>query len=203
MNSLSKSVKIYLSSVIALGAFMAIYLMQTYGVTLNFDIFIFIIMAIIAESLLIPLPNQGGVSVGFAIVLPSIIFFGPGIAMFIILIENIFMVVKQEDKFYHIFNIPFYKTAFNIGMYCISAGISALLYVVLGGEYGNFSLGNSMLPILICAFFYLLINGLLLAGLLSTIHKKKFIAIWVSDIRWTIPNFIAIASLSAMIALAY
>src|SRR5690554_6803214 len=167
MSDFSKKIKIYISVVFTIGVLLAAYLFKVYTINFNFDVFIFIVMAVIAESLLIPLPNQGGVSVGFAIVLPSIIFFGPGTAMLIVLLENILMIVKQGDKFYHIFNIPFYKTAFNVAMHFISAGIAALVYGFIGGNYSTFLLGQTFLPSLVSALIYIIINGLILAKLLA------------------------------------
>ena len=76
-------------------------------------------MAIIAESLLIPLPNQGGVSVGFAIVLPSMIFW-PCHCYVNHPIGKLINGGKQGGKYKHIFNIPPYKTAFNTSMHFIS-----------------------------------------------------------------------------------
>src|SRR5690554_5481027 len=108
MKYLSKKAKFYISIIVVLGAFMAIYFIQFNSIIINFDTFIFLIMAIIAESLIIPLPKQGGLTVGFAIVLPAIIFFGPGVALTIIALSNILLVVKDGDSYIHIFNIPFY-----------------------------------------------------------------------------------------------
>ena len=116
-------------------------------------------MAIIAESLLIPLPNQGGVTVGFAIILPCIIFFGPGTTILVILLQNIFLVIKQGDRYHHIFNTPFYKTIFNISMYCISAGASALTYVLVDGYYNWSIMGKTFVASLISALVYIFING--------------------------------------------
>jgi putative nucleotidyltransferase with HDIG domain len=203
MSDFSKKIKIYISLVFTIGVLLAAYLIKVYTIHFNFDVFIFIIMAVIAESLLIPLPNQGGVSVGFAIVLPSIIFFGPGTAMLVILLENILMIVKQGDKFHHILNIPVYKTAFNTSMHFISAGIASLVYGYIGGDYSTFILGQTFIASIVAALVYIIINGLILAKLLAYINNTEFIKIWVSTLKWALINFIAISTLSVMIALAY
>ena len=74
MDNFSKKVKLYIGIIVAIGVILAVFFINRFEIIFNLDVFIFIVMAIIAESLLIPLPNQGGVSVGFAIVLPSMIF---------------------------------------------------------------------------------------------------------------------------------
>lgn len=203
MNDLTKKVKVYLSAVIIIGILFAVYLVKFYPIQLNLDVFIFIIMAIIAESLTIDLSNQGGVSVGFAVIFPSIIFFGPGTAMFVILLENIFIVVKQDGKFQHIFNTPIYKTAFNTTMQFISAGVAALVYGFMGGNYSQLLPRNIVLISIFVALVYITINGLLLARLLAYLNNMDFIKIWTSTFRWALINFIAISTLSVLIILAY
>lgn len=203
MENFTKKTKLYIGIVIIVGFILSVYLIKNFQVNFNLDIFIFIVMAVIAESLLIPLPNQGGVSVGFAIVLPSIIFFGPGTAMLIILLENLLMVVKQGGKYNHIFNIPIYKTAFNTSMHFISAGIAALIYIFFAGSYSGVFSGQAFLASIITAIVYIIINSLVLARLLAYINSGKFIDIWLLNFRWIILNFVAISTLSVLIALAY
>jgi len=76
----------------------------------EFDIKIIIffgILAIIAESLAIPLPNSGAVSVGFAIGLASIIIGGPLNAALVASIGVMLRVPKVPRRGYvHLFNTP-------------------------------------------------------------------------------------------------
>ena len=203
MDFFSKQVKAYISLIVLLGTLLAVYIFRFFPIIFNVDVILFTIMAIIAESLLIPLPNQGGVTVGFAIILPCIIFFGPGTTILVILLQNIFLVIKQGDRYHHIFNTPFYKTIFNISMYCISAGASALTYVLVDGYYNWSIMGKTFVASLISALVYIFINGLILARLLAFVNHTNFMKIWVSTFRWAILNFIAISGLSVMIVLAY
>lgn len=203
MSDLTKKVKIYIFIVIITGILLVSYLLNAYPIQFNLDVFILIIMAIIAESLTIPLSNQGGVSVGFAIIFPSIIFFGPGTAMLVIILANILEVEKQGGKLQHIFNIPFYKTAFNITMQFISAGTAALVYGFIGGEYGMILSEHIIIKSTITALVYITINGLILARLLAYINNIDFMKIWASTFKWALINFVAISTLSVMIVLAY
>ena len=123
--------------------------------------------------------------------------------MLIILLENLLMVVKQGGKYKHIFNIPPYKTAFNTSMHFISAGISSIVFILLAGRFdGTFS-GTTFIVSIITALIYIIINSIILAKLLAYINNAKFITIWLSNFRWVILNFVAISTLSVLIALAY
>lgn len=88
-------------------------------------------------------------------------------------------------------------------MYCISAGASALTYVLVDGYYNWSIMGKTFVASLISALVYIFINGLILARLLAFVNHTNFMKIWVSTFRWAILNFIAISGLSVMIVFAY
>ena len=58
MDFFSKQVKAYISLIVLLGTLLAVYIFRFFPIIFNVDVILFTIMAIIAESLLIPLPNQ-------------------------------------------------------------------------------------------------------------------------------------------------
>lgn len=193
----------YILYIILIATIFLIYLFTRFPIYFNKDIFIFIILAAVAESLPITSVNQGGITVGFAIILPVMIFFEPAISVLVVGLGEILAVSKWGNKVHHVFNTPIYKTIFNLSMYIISAGIAGLAYEGLGGSFGSFSLSLSLIPALIAAFIYIVTNGLIITRLLSYLNNIAFMEIWISNVRWALPNFLAIGSLGIIIALAY
>jgi len=101
-------------------------------------IILFAGLSIIAESLLIPLPSGGAVSVGFAISLSAVIIGGPFAAYLVnglgVLLRN---VRDPKRGTSHIFNTSLYKSLFNFSNCSIAAGISGLIYVISSKKFDD------------------------------------------------------------------
>lgn len=205
MQQFPKKLKIFIIILSIIAMFFLYYLTQN-SEPINLRLFIFlIILSIIVESLLIPLPNVGAISVGFGVILATIVLGGPLTAFIVNGIGVMFRYVKLpkvgKD---HIFNRPIYKTLFNGAQYSICAGLSGIAYVELGkGQVGTSGISLQLLPILTLIFTYLLMNTLIFSILMSILSKKAFVKIWIKNISETALNSLAVGTLGTLIALGY
>jgi len=204
MQQFSTSLKGYVILITILSVLLGTFLFSDYSID-NFNtILFFSILSIAVESLLIPLPNGGAVSVGFAISLASVLIGGPLMAYIVnglgVLLRYVRDPIRGDE---HILNRSIYKTLFNTSQYSISAGIAGLLYVLTGGYVGITNVRIHIIPITILIASYLIINSLLISRLLSLLSGQKFIKILLQNIKGTITSSLAVATIGIIIALAY
>ncbi|MBC8587882.1 HD-GYP domain-containing protein [Paratissierella segnis] len=159
------------------------------------------ILSIIVESLLIPLPNNAvGVSVGYAINIASLIVGGPLIATTSSFLGVLCRVAKVTGKGYiHTFNLPLYKTVFNVSQSIIVTTTIGLIYIFVGGKVGEFNL----IPTIVILLFGVLLNTVLISGFLSVSNNTKFFKTWGTNIKGVFPSAVAVGSLGVIMALAY
>src|SRR5690554_7810019 len=113
---LNTKTKIYLGMLVLTALSFYGYLLSAYSIE-SFRMFMFwAALAIIVESLLIPMPNNTiGVSVGYAINIATIIVGGPLLATTTAGIGFLCRSPKIEGRGYvHVFNLPPHKSIFNV-----------------------------------------------------------------------------------------
>lgn len=138
----NKNIGIYIGLLLIFAIGIYTYLLSSFQIMDYKTLIFWIAMAIISESLLIPLPsNKVGVSVGFAISLASIIVGGPLVGSTVSSLGLLFRFPKIEGKGYlHLFNTPLYKTIFNVSQSIILSSTMGLIYINIGGSIGEFLL---------------------------------------------------------------
>lgn len=169
---------------------------------LSFKMLLFwILLSIVVESLLIPLPNNTvGISVGYAVNIASIIVGGPLLATTASFLGVLLRIPRIRGRgFVHTFNIPVYKTIFNISQSIIVTSSIGIIYILSGGKIGQFTLFPTIL-ILLLGIFY---NSVIISGFLSLANKQGFIGIWTSNIKGMLISAIAVGSMGVIIALAF
>ena len=127
MSELTFSLKIYVISIIALGLAFLIFLTFKMNVPKWEFIFFWVIILILAELTPVNIPQIGAaLSISSAIVLASILLFGPGIAAWFGVLSAIICdgIIRK---------VPFYKSAFNGAQVIISFGGAGVIYYVAGG----------------------------------------------------------------------
>lgn len=204
MNQLSNKAKIYILFLIIISALLIFYLFENYLV-INIKLLAFFsILAIITESLLIPLSSGIAVSVGFAICLASIVISGPLAGAIVSAIGFTFRFPKIKGRGYvHLFNLPLYKTIINISQSIIVSGISGIAYIKTGGILNDDSFVLNLIPIIIMLCIYVLLNSIIVVKFLSILNKRSFIKAWFEYVKGVIPNTFAVGTLGVIIALAY
>lgn len=196
--------KLYISIIITLGIVYFIYSLST-ATTVDIKSFIlFIILSIIAESLLIPVSETvSAVSVAYAVGLAAILVYGAPEAAWIVSLGIMFRTVKHQGKRLHIFNTPFYKTLFNGSNTLLSAGVAGLCYKLLGGVSGDIDLNSYLLPLIVCILVYALINETVISVLMAIVEGEESVSNWLSNIFWAARDCIFVAPLGVLMAIAY
>jgi putative nucleotidyltransferase with HDIG domain len=200
---MSNKLKLCVITIITLGIAYLIYSISTTSILDTKSIIIFIILSIIAESLLIPTPGESAVSVGFAIALAAILVLGAPEAAGVVCIGVMLRSVKHQGKYVHMLNTPWYKTLFNGANILLSAGVAGLCYKAFGGVPGNIDLGNLLLPLMSCIIVYVLINETIMSWLMAAITGESFINSWRSNLLFAARDCIFVAPLGVLMAIAY
>lgn len=157
------------------------------------------VLAVLSESLSIVLPNSLEISVGFAVDLACILVGGPSLAIIVSSLGYLFKVVKSDGKYHHLFNLPFYKTLYNVAQGILTTGLAGFAYVFFGGSLGHFA----FIPTLSAILTLVLVNSITMSVLLSCLYAKNFIGIWLTNMKDLLVNVIAVSALGVIIAIAY
>ena len=195
--------KLYVTTIIILGT---VYLIYSVNITQIYNIksiIIFVLLSIIAESLLIPTPGESAISVGFAIGLAAILVLGVPEAAWIASLGVILRAVKHQGKRVHLFNTPWYKTLFNGANILLSAGMAGLCYTLFGGVSGSIDFSNLLLPLMACIIVYVLINETIMSYLTAVVTGESFISSWRINLLFAARDCIFVAPLGVLMAIAY
>jgi len=82
-------------------------------------------------------------------------------------------------------------------------GVSGLIYERVGGVPGVINLTHDFFRILLLAFSYLFINVLLVTIALALLENHNVYHIFVSNFKWALPNYLALAPLGILLAMIY
>lgn len=200
---MTNKLKAYVAIIILIGVLFFIY---TFDEALNVDIlgvFVFAVLSVIAESLLIPTPGERGLSVGFAIGLAAIMIFGVPEAAWITCVGVMLRVMKRDGILYHPFNFPVYKTLFNGANAALSAGLSGFCYIYLGGVPGTIDLNSTTYAIIASIIVYILTNAGIMSILMHFITGENFLYNFYKNIIWVVKDYLAMAPLAIIMAIAY
>ena len=160
------------------------------------NLLVFGILAIASESLPVALPKGGYVTVSYAVFLSALILFPLGVTLAATALSGliIFGKIALEE--------PIYKRVFNASQYVLS----------LAGAYGVMNFfrvtsvqfdSKSLILYLIASSVFMVINTTIVAIALGIILSKSPWSIWANNLRWGLPNFIALIPLGFLLALLY
>lgn len=194
---LNYKTKIILTIFIIVTTTLIIFEGKSQNIEINSLIF-WIITSAIAESLVIILPSNVGISVGFAISVAAIIVIGPyqaaicgaiGVAL------RVNDIGKKNVK--HIFNTKAYKTIFNSCQVFISTFISGYVYEAVGGKIGTVTFPQAIALVL----FYTIFSSCTISLLMSTIFGKKLFYVWFNILTEVFINTVLVGSVGLIMAL--
>ncbi|MDQ7794207.1 MAG: HD-GYP domain-containing protein [bacterium] len=186
---------VYVYSVILAGALLLWFLGLPERVCLGMALFA--LLTFIAEAFPVTLPHQPvTVSVGLAAHLPIIILFGPQAAVWSATLATIrWRELKGQ--------VSLEKVLFNRAQLAISAGLASWVYLTLGGRLGTVDLGQQVLPTLLAATTYLVVNMTAICGVVCLSLGKPFVATWRSSFRHVIPQAVGLSCLGVLFAIVY
>ncbi|HYE12131.1 MAG TPA: HD-GYP domain-containing protein [Patescibacteria group bacterium] len=200
---MSNKLKLCIITTITLGITYFIYSINAVSILDIRSVIIFAILAIVAESLLIPTSSESAISVGFAIDLAAILVLGVPEAAWVASFGVMLRAINLNGKRFYIFNFPAYKTLFNGANILFSAGIAGLSYKLFGGTSGNIDFSNLLLPLMACIIVYVLINETIMSWLMAAVTGESFISKWLSNVFWAARDCIFVAPLGVLMAIAY
>lgn len=197
---LNKSTYTYIGTLSIIAIIAYVYLLINFTIP-NLTMFLFwSILCIIVESLLILLPGNVGVSVGYATNLASIVVGGPLLGTTASFLGFLFRVPNIPERGYvHLFNTPIYKTIFNVSQNIIVTSVMGLVYLGTGGVTGEFHLLQTILILLIGA----ILNTIIISKVTALLNNQEFIRLWVAHIRGTIASALAVGIMGIIISLAF
>lgn len=181
-------IKIYVTVVVFLSLLFLLFNIPS-GELWPWPLLFFIILHLILEQLDIPLPRGNGtVSVSFASHLATVILFGPAAAAWASLTAILEIRVLKT----------FHRMLFNAAQLAISTGLAGYAYIYTGGTIGQLNLPHDFIPLLACIITYFLINTTLVMIVISFSQGMSLTGVWLTNMRWAVPNFIAISPLGVL-----
>lgn len=156
-----------------------------------------ILFMVAAEHMPISLSDNAEVTVGFAIVLSSLLTFGTRLSIMTVLISSIITEFKRRKV------MPLDKAAFNISMYVIMVGVAGCIYEKIGGIPGQFNIYSDLPRVLVLILSYLFINVGLVTIALSIYENKCISRIFFNNFKWALPNYLALVPLGILLSVIY
>ncbi|TGE39519.1 HD-GYP domain-containing protein [Desulfosporosinus fructosivorans] len=167
-----------------------------WSMALLIQLLIFAFLGITSESLPVALPKGGYVTVSYAIFLSSLILFPLGVTLTAMALAGLFVFGKAGSE------QPLFKRVFNASQFVLSLAIAHEVMNFINPSSFRFD-WLSLLLYLIVASVFLVINITIVSVALGMMFGKSPSAIWVSNIRWSVPNFMALVPLGFLLALIY
>jgi hypothetical protein len=167
-------------------------------------IILFGIFSALAESMPIYIAKDFSVSVAFAVDLMAILIFGPYGGSLIAVIGTLGRIGRYADgRIWHIFNMPFYKTLFNVSQIALSVGMGGIIYEYTGGIPETYIYPRHLLSAILAAIVYYFLNTSIVAILLSFLTNKSLTSVLTKEIKWMVPNFLFLSFLGIIMSEAF
>lgn len=195
---MSLKLKVYIGAVTGLAIALFIYLAPSLSLTTDiwWVLTFFIVLSTIAEFMPVDLPVGGNVTIGFPIDFVVILVYGPVAAMIVTVFGALIgEIVEGKTRWY--------KIVFNIAQYALSAGVAGMVYQGLGGIVGSVDLSNYIIPAVICAIIYYLINLNLFMIVISLAEEVSILSVWKKRLRGIIVTYIALTPIGFVMAMVY
>ncbi len=205
MKNLPTNLRKYIVIIIGLSLLLLFFMVKTYSITDYSILLMFIILSILVESLIVPMPIGAAVSVGFAVSFTAMIIIGPlGAAICSSLGMMLRYVQLPDGSTRHVKNTPLYKVLFNGAQIFISIGLASIVYYKLvGGIFPDVNFYKDIIPLIISICVYVLLNTLIMTKLLSMINNQHFNTMFIKGMRWLLPNCFIVTSLGIFFSILY
>ncbi|MEL1135883.1 HD-GYP domain-containing protein [Desulfitobacterium sp. THU1] len=198
MKELPSSFKKLFYVVVTLGLGLSFWFISNHSWHLSdvMGLFVFALLAVISESLPVSLPKGGYVTVGYAIFMACLILFPIGITIPVVLVAGMLVCGKGGKE------QLLYKRIFNTSQYVISISFAYLVFNLLQAQHARFDIVN-LISYFAAAFSYSLLNVTIVSIALGALFDKSPWFMWRINIRWSIPNFLALAPLAILTSMIY
>ncbi|SHE67084.1 HD-GYP domain-containing protein [Alkalibacter saccharofermentans] len=202
-STITRETKFFLIKLSLTAVLLSIYIVKFYSFSPDLDFLIFVTLTIIAESLVIFTPRKGGVTLGFGVILPVSVIYGPYGAIISAALGTMLAVYKMDNKYKHILNIELYKTVGNTANYVISAGLSSIVYFTLNSGTGISAILNSILIMLITSVVFIASNMTITGMFIIKLTDFEPREVWKENFSGLVPNVLGVSAISIIITMAY
>ena len=163
-----------------------------------FFILNFAFIMALAESMPI-FYKELSLSTSFAVALSAYFLKGPIVAVIVTIVGFSFRILKYKNNYEHLFNTPWYKTAFNFCVFIVPILSSHALYLTLGGAFGG-TISSNLLPLVGFTVANYLISIFMLSTVTSVIADYSFSYAFIRNAKLGIVNLVIVAPLGAIAA---
>jgi hypothetical protein len=191
--------KLYVGAVIAAGAALLVYLAPR---ELENPV---VAGALLVSTLLLSvfklrLPLGNGVStmsMAYAVDFVALIIEGANVAMFLgaigVLIQCTVRVRRKQ---------PIHRAAFSAAAVIIAVQVAGWGWSALGGSLTNLTLTSTLLPLMVCAITYFIVNTSLVVGAIAVTSSVSPARAWNPEFWWSAPAYLVSAAIAGLVALA-
>lgn len=209
----SKRARFFVYIIIAIGLLLAVYAFYSYITNLKHaslsleiqQMICLVILCVLCRSLPIYIGDgRQALDVSVVSILAAVITKGPYAAMCVYLVSSLFTIDfdKESKSYHHLYNTPFFKSAFNNSNLMISILVPGLLFFAAGGTPGHASLPGVIWPALLFSICTFLTNWFILF-VMFLLDKRVTIDDAVDMIRGLLPNVLFAMPLGLLIALLF
>jgi putative nucleotidyltransferase with HDIG domain len=160
------------------------------------DIFLFVALVIVADSVQISLP-RGGASIyaSSPIDVAGIVLFGPAVMAVVEVISTLITEGLLQRR-------PLKKVAFNVPLLVMTVGFSGLVYRAFG-SLGDLDSPLFLVPLFAAGFVYYLFNTWSVSLIISLADQRNPLHVWRQNYMWNFFHILAFLPVGAIIALLY
>ncbi len=198
MPDLPKKVQIYVGIVIVAGGGFLYY--WTLNITPSGDVLkgllFWAILVIVVESLPIPLQHGGFMTLGFPVVYATLLIYGPGISSWIAISGTVIGVGRTQRQ-------PWYRVLFNAAQLTLSVSVAWVIFRQTGGTLVTTDSISYVLPVIPSAAAYFIVNTFSVQIALALQQKVSPLDMWLANVKWTAPNYLAQTPIAFLMAVIY
>jgi hypothetical protein len=199
MNRILSSKTLYLGAVIAAGAGLAVYFAPR-----NFENPIvagaLFVSTLVLSVFKIRLPLGKGVStmsMAYAVDFVALIIESANLAMFLgaigVLIQCTVRVRRKQ---------PIHRAAFSAAAVIIAVQVAGMGWKALGGSLTTLTMTSTLLPLMVCAITYFIVNTSLVVGAIAVTAEVSPVRAWNPEFLRSAPAYLVAALVAGLVALA-
>ena len=189
MSSLPLPARIYVGSVIGLGAVLVAFLGPRATMDHPFLFATLLLLSALTSAFKVSLPlakSGSTLSVSYAVDFAALITLGPNETMIVAVTS-----AWSQCTFRMKTRNPLYRTLFSMACLAITVQAAGLVYLMLGGEPG--AMGHTVTqiarPLAGAALTYFVINTGLIAGAIGLATHQPGFAVWTQNFLWSAPSY--------------
>lgn len=192
---------IYIITLIVLYSFIA---KTTFNFSIDnyWNVFFFIMLTAFTESCTVIFRDMS-FSTSFAVELACYVLYGPYITLLVIILGFSIRVLKVKNGYKHIFNTPFYGTAFNYCILVLGILCSNYVYLLFEGTFAIDKLSSNIFQIILFCIVFFIIDTTIISILSALMTNKNIIYVFIGNMRLVILNILVMAPFGVILAYVF